>query len=409
MICSLGLIAGSSHLTLGPVVAFTCSQLLFIRLRAWILNLSEDACEQQPFLEKQDKMFLALLITLAHLTGTSITAYLLTFTFSIYKALRPDRAKLRKLDQSYYRAEQRRFLVTGAASGLGRHMVTRLSLQGHLVLATDLDEEELAAAGYRSFWDLDERVMIMKLDVQVEEDWWQAIRYCEEHFNGLDVLLNLAHFRATPDIDGFNIAEIVQLESEINFKGICLGTELASLLMTTQFAQGLLPHGGQIVNFSSFNDQSSAVYKACRSGIRVYSMAANEEKSKQGVCVSCVSHYASLPLHGSIERSANQDHIITKQIELAIFSILIEKSPEVIVEVESFRNKLEHLVSSFQYSLASRFMSLNMENRRNVSKEAPLKSSSSSSSQVSRARGAKRRNRRSRSPSGRLHHHSNDD
>ena len=63
-----------------------------------------------------------------------------------------------------------RMLLTGCASGIGRHLSGALSARGHRVVATDLDIEALEAESKRRSWSV-ERVKLRALDVRSEGDW----------------------------------------------------------------------------------------------------------------------------------------------------------------------------------------------------------------------------------------------
>jgi len=83
------------------------------------------------------------------------------------------------------------FLLTGCASGIGRHLAGALSGLGHKVLATDVNEGGLleAAKGWKG-----ENVKTFVLDVRDRARWEAALAVTLQHFGKLDVLLNIAGY-----------------------------------------------------------------------------------------------------------------------------------------------------------------------------------------------------------------------
>src|SRR5580698_5525096 len=92
----------------------------------------------------------------------------------------------------------RRILITGGASGLGRALAGAALADGARVLVTDVDRaageltrlefaERLREAGK----DV-ERVAFLPLDVRSDSDWVAAREWCRREWSGLDVLVNNA-------------------------------------------------------------------------------------------------------------------------------------------------------------------------------------------------------------------------
>src|SRR5690606_34723431 len=84
----------------------------------------------------------------------------------------------------------RTFLVTGAASGLGRALVTALAARGERGLAADLDLAGLEGAAAEEGWPPE--VALRRLDVRSTSDWQLAMVVHEELFARLDHCFNVA-------------------------------------------------------------------------------------------------------------------------------------------------------------------------------------------------------------------------
>jgi len=81
------------------------------------------------------------------------------------------------------------FFVTGAASGIGRHLAGALCAAGHRVLATDVDDQGLERARATDGWPR-EGVLLHTLDIRVPAAWEAALAAALARFGRVDVLLN---------------------------------------------------------------------------------------------------------------------------------------------------------------------------------------------------------------------------
>ena len=63
-------------------------------------------------------------------------------------------------------------VITGAASGIGQHLVDRMDQMGCRILATDINADAMDAHAEQAGWS--ENIMRRKLDVR-DSDQWQSI------------------------------------------------------------------------------------------------------------------------------------------------------------------------------------------------------------------------------------------
>lgn len=174
-------------------------------------------------------------------------------------------------------------IVTGAASGIGRHLVGALAKSGREVLACDFDADGLERARAAEGWP-ENAVATTVFDVRDAPGWDAAVALAVARFGRLDLLLNVAGFLqagwifdvALPDIDR---------HIDINVKGVILGTRAAALHMVPR-------RSGHIINIGSLASLAPvsglALYTASKFAVRGFSLAAAGDLKAHGVAVSVV-------------------------------------------------------------------------------------------------------------------------
>ncbi len=174
------------------------------------------------------------------------------------------------------------FFVTGAASGIGRALVTALAAHGAKGLAADLDHEALESAAAAEGWPA--TILRQRLDVRSAANWQEAAVLFEERFGRLDYAFNVAGVIRpghTPDLLDIDI----ELQIDVNFKGVVYGTRTAARLMLPNQA-------GHIVNIASMAALAPipglTIYSATKYAVRAFSLAAAEELRPQGIAVTVV-------------------------------------------------------------------------------------------------------------------------
>ena len=179
----------------------------------------------------------------------------------------------------------KRFIVTGAASGIGRHLTQRLLQQGERVCAADVQlaaleqlQQELETSG------LNEQLLIHSLDVRDAQAWEALFGELADQWGGVDVLLNVAGV-LKPGYSWEISPQDVDFHLDINTKGLILGTAAAARVMK---AQGQ----GHIVNIASLAGVSPVpglcLYSASKFAVRGFSLSAAVELKEHGVHVTCV-------------------------------------------------------------------------------------------------------------------------
>ena len=174
-------------------------------------------------------------------------------------------------------------LVTGAASGIGLAIVNELIRRGDSVLALDISAAGLDAARLTQHWPGD-RVTCRSHDVRDAASWQSVINEAATVGGHIDVLINCAGVVRPEFVDELT-ADAIDLQVDVNLKGVLLGTRAAAAFMAGN-------GGGHIVNIASMAALTPvpgiAVYSATKHAVRAFTLAAARELEDRGVHLSVV-------------------------------------------------------------------------------------------------------------------------
>ncbi len=169
-------------------------------------------------------------------------------------------------------------LVTGAASGIGKAITERFHADGATVLATDIDEDGLAALQEQ----LGERVVTARCDV-TDEPSLAAVGAMAQELGGLHIAVANAGRGTYSPIVEHPVGE---------WKAI-IDLCLTGVFLTIQAAGRVMVDGGSIITISSLNGtQPSAgmsAYCAAKAGVIMLTQVAAMELGARGIRVNAIA------------------------------------------------------------------------------------------------------------------------
>lgn len=202
------------------------------------------------------------------------------------------------------RFTDRRCVVTGAGSGMGRAVALRLLREGGRVVALDLSEPGLAdtakAAAEAGHGD---RLATAVLDIADEAAVGRVVAEAVAGLGGLDVLVNAA-----------GILRAAHTETcPLDLWQQVIGTNLTGTFLVTRAAiPALVDGGGVVVNFASTAAFAAhpymAAYAASKGGIVAFTHTIALEYAKRGVrAVAIAPGGVETPLMGGLEMPDDAD------------------------------------------------------------------------------------------------------
>ena len=186
------------------------------------------------------------------------------------------------------RFTEKRVVVTGAASGLGRALAVRFAAEKWRVAIADLkvdgaDEtlEQVRAAGGDGF--------VQRCDVRADADWEELRARVRSEWRGVDVVINNAGVGAAGSVVETSLADW-QWMLDINLLGVVRGCRTFVPMLLEQ-------RSGHVVNVASFAAIASApgmvAYNVAKAGVFSLSESLRAEVLDEGVdvTVACPSFF----------------------------------------------------------------------------------------------------------------------
>ncbi len=285
----------------------------------------------------------------------------------------PKKASHRLSKDHYKNGKSRIFLLTGCASGVGKHMTGVLLSYGHTVIATDINQAALEKleVEWNSMISQQKkgRVIISKMDVSKRDEWDRVITLIKNEIGTLDVLMNIAGYLQPGKIQEESIEKVIDIHVNVNVIGVINGTRAASRYMIDLMREGKLEHGGHIINFASIGGKTPVpgltLYSATKYACRGFSLCAAKDLYNEGVYVSVVCPDAirtpMLDLQVAHENAAltfsGAGALTVQDIERKLMDVVLPyRTREVIIVTEPFRGIALLLGDMFSASRAVNFI-----------------------------------------------------
>lgn len=178
--------------------------------------------------------------------------------------------------------EQPVAIITGAASGIGKHWALALIKDGYRLVLADINEEGLAAAFPPRITP--DHVLTRPHDVTRVESWLALFQTALNTFGRVDYLFNVAGIITPGYIHETDVAQIDR-HLNVNAKGTMIGCKLAAELMIEQ-------KQGHIINVSSLAGIAPvpglSLYAASKAAVRSFSLSLANELYDKGVFVTVI-------------------------------------------------------------------------------------------------------------------------
>jgi 3-oxoacyl-[acyl-carrier protein] reductase len=173
-------------------------------------------------------------------------------------------------------------LVSGAASGIGRHMAISLANAGHALVLSDVNATGLSELVTEQRWTDSEHIVTQTLDVRDTAGWEALVDNTVQRFGRIDSMLNIAGFLRPGNITDID-ADTIDRHIDINVKGVMYATRVGARQMIKQRA-------GHILNVASIAGVSHvpgmAAYCASKHAVRGFTLSVAHELRAHDVDVT---------------------------------------------------------------------------------------------------------------------------
>jgi NAD(P)-dependent dehydrogenase (short-subunit alcohol dehydrogenase family) len=182
------------------------------------------------------------------------------------------------------RLRDKRAIVTGAGSGIGRAIAIRLSDEGARVALADLDQAAAEGVG-TEIGEAGGETLVVKTDVTRASDVESLVGSVVQGWGGLDVMVNNAGVgvAGTAPVTGEEDYDFVM---DVAVRGTFLGMKYAIPAIAGS-------GGGSVVNMSSVaalvGIPDRAVYSAAKGAILAITRASAIDHVEEGVRVNCIA------------------------------------------------------------------------------------------------------------------------
>jgi NAD(P)-dependent dehydrogenase (short-subunit alcohol dehydrogenase family) len=190
-------------------------------------------------------------------------------------------------EQSYRgfgRLKDRKALVTGADSGIGRAVALAFAREGADVLVSYLNEHEDARETERLVREAGRKAVVVPGSIEDVRHCEELVKRTEKEFGGIDLLVNNAAFQMTHE----SIEEFTPEEWDKTFR-----TNIHAMFYLTRAALPKMREGSTIINTASVQAYQPSptllAYASTKGAIVTFTKALSALAIKQGVRANAVA------------------------------------------------------------------------------------------------------------------------
>ncbi len=186
--------------------------------------------------------------------------------------------------KGFGRLRDRKALITGADSGIGRAVALAFAREGADVLISYLNEDEDAQETARLVKDAGRKAVIVGGDIQDRRHCERLVERAFDELGGLDILINNAAYQATHE----SIEEFSPEEWDKTFK-----TNIYAMFYLSRAALPRMKEGSAIVNTASVQAYQPSptllAYSTTKGAIVTFTKSLSALAIKQGIRVNAVA------------------------------------------------------------------------------------------------------------------------
>jgi NAD(P)-dependent dehydrogenase (short-subunit alcohol dehydrogenase family) len=180
--------------------------------------------------------------------------------------------------------EDRRALITGADSGIGRAVAVAFAREGADLVLSYYDEHDDAEETLKWVKAAGRQGVLVPGDVGKREHCEELVRRAVEELGGLDILVNNAAYQ----MEQHELENISNEQLERTFR-----TNIFAYIWLAQFALPHLGEGGVILNTGSVTalegNRSLLDYSATKGAIHAFTKSLAQAVADRGIRVNCVA------------------------------------------------------------------------------------------------------------------------
>lgn len=205
-------------------------------------------------------------------------------------------------------------IVTGAATGIGRAIATRMAAEGAMVAIDYIGPPYKANDAVAEIEKAGGKVMAIEADVSQIDQVRNLVTRTVDAYGHLDIMVNNAGIETKHPFPEYPENEFDKIIA-VNLKGPWLGSQIAAQQMIKQ------GNGGRIINISSVHEDlpmpTNAAYCVAKGGLRMFTRTIAVELAPHKITVNNIGPGAIFtPIDADIEAQPEVEKQLMAEIPL---------------------------------------------------------------------------------------------